>query len=104
MDATYPLAHPDHQDVVGLADLGRLQHFRHHRGLDQKALHRSAVADVEIEVEIGQRALMGGNECLARHGQHRIDNPDIGDVAGTYLTIDHFLARGRKAGHWRTPE
>ena len=62
----------------------------------------AAFADVEIEVQIGQRALVFGNKCLARHRQHGIDDSDIGDVAGTHLTIDHFLARGRKIGHWRT--
>ena len=29
-------------------------------------------------------------------------NSEIGDVAGAHLAIDHFLARGRKTGHWRT--
>src|SRR5882672_3913291 len=38
---------------------------------------------------------------LARHREHGVDDPDIGDVAGAYLTVDHFLAR-RRNGHGRT--
>src|ERR1019366_1145627 len=51
-----------------------------------------------------QRALVGRHKGLARHRQHGVENSDIGDVAGTHLAVDHFLARGRKTGHWRTLE
>ena len=89
----------DHQDAVALLDVGRLQHLRQHHRLDQEPLGRAAFADIEIEVQIGQRLLVFGNEGLARHRQHGIENSDIGHVARTHLTIDHFLARGRKTGH-----
>jgi hypothetical protein len=39
------------------------------------------------------------HEGLARHRQHGIEDPDIGDVCGAHLTIDHLVARGRKTGH-----
>ena len=93
----------DHQNAVGLLDLSRLQHLRQHRRLDQVSLGRAAFADIQIEVQIGQRLLVFGNEGLARHRQHGIENSDIGHVARTHLTIDHFLARGRKTGHRLRP-
>ena len=73
-------------------------------GLIRKRFAEAALADIEIEVQIGQRALTCWNKCLARHREHCVDDPVIGDVAGAHLTIDHFLARGRKTGHWRTLE
>ena len=57
----------------------------------------------EAFVPQNKRALIFRYKCLAGHREHRIDNPDIGNVAGTYLTIDHLLARGRKTRHLKAP-
>ena len=68
---------PHHQDVVTLLDLGRLQHLPRDHRLDQIALVRSPLADIEIEVEIGQRALAGrgksGDHANNGHQRHRAD-------------------------------
>ena len=58
--------------------------------------------DIQIEVEIGERALAFRDEQLARKREHRIEDASIGDVIGAHLAIDHFLARGRETGHLRT--
>ena len=82
-------------------DLGRLQQFCGQRRLEQTApghcpRHRDRGRDRRAPA-------CRGHKGLARHVQHGIENPAVGDVAGTHLTIDHFLARGRKTGHRQNP-
>src|SRR5207249_3662365 len=90
-----------HQNAVGIPDISGLQHLRYDCRLDQEAPYRAAFTDLDIEVEIGQRALTLRDKNLPRHREHRIDNSEIGDVAGTNLAIDHIPARGRKIGHYK---
>ena len=42
-------------------------------GLIRKRFARAGFADIEVEVQIGQRALAFGDERLARHREHRVD-------------------------------
>src|SRR4051794_8481186 len=90
-----------HQHLVGVPYFGRLQHLRRHRRLDQETL-RFPLRQIEVHIEIRQRLPIFGHKGLAWDGQHRLENPGVGNVGRTHLAIDHVLARLRKTGHRRT--
>lgn len=53
-----PTRTTNHQDLVGRPDVGRLQHAGGQRRLDQEALDGRPLTDIEVEIQIGQRALI----------------------------------------------
>src|SRR5436190_15999343 len=59
-----------HQNAVGILDISGLQNLRYDCRLDQKAPYRAAFADLDIEVETGQRALTLRDKNLPRHREH----------------------------------
>jgi hypothetical protein len=75
----------DHQHHVLRADLGGLDQARQHQRLDQVAAGRQQ----QVLVGIGDAAQQLGQEALARHLTHRIEQARILDPVRTQLVLDH---------------
>src|SRR5262249_49224645 len=56
-----------------------------------------------VAIEVGELRVHLRHEALARDLQHRGDDPQIGDIAGADLAVDHHAAGRGKIHHRRNP-
>ena len=72
-------------------DVGELHQLGEGGGLHQVARRIAARGgrDLDVLVDIGEVAAACGNESLARHGQHGVEQRGAGDVGRAHLAVDH---------------